>query len=112
MNKTMRFFGKVKSGRPNIGKWRRHPVIAPSLRIRKAASSVVAFPRERTFPMISERLFLLNLSTEFASQPLINRPLFISGSPPDLAEEPNRRRFFSGDILCPLVACGAKRTQI
>jgi hypothetical protein len=54
--------------------------------MRKALSSVLALPRERTFAMISDRFRLLKLSTEFGFQPLKNRLLLILARPPDLGE--------------------------
>jgi hypothetical protein len=63
MNKTTRNFKNVKSGRPTIGKCRRHPMILFFRNSSIAFSSVLALPRARILAMISDRFRLLKLST-------------------------------------------------
>ena len=58
--------GKTKSGLPETGKQRRHPLIPALLNRLISRSSVERFPLDRTFDMMRERVSLVTLSTEMA----------------------------------------------
>ena len=61
-NTATRSTGNTKSGRPNTGRFLRHPLIPCERKIEIILNSVERFPRERTRDMTSERLVLVNTS--------------------------------------------------